>query len=82
MATKDKPNNKNLRALFSVICPELFKPSFLKNEMRPAIPVDATPTMAYIPLQLDLMSYETDKALNTGTLFPTLDKPFLGRRTK
>ena len=34
---------------------ELFKPSFLKNEMRPAIPVDATPTMAYIPLQLDLM---------------------------
>ena len=61
---------------------ELFKPSFLKNEMRPAIPVDATPTMAYIPLQLDLMSYETDKALNTGTLFPTLDKPFLGRRAK
>ena len=47
--------------------------------MRPAIPVDATPTMAYIPLQLDLMSYETDKA---GTLFPTLDKPFLGRRAK
>ena len=61
---------------------ELFKPSFLKNEMRPAIPVDATPTMAYIPFQLDLMSYETDKALNTGTLFPTLDKPFLGRRAK
>lgn len=61
---------------------ELFKPSFLKNEMRTAIPVDATPTMAYIPLQLDLMSYETDKALNAGTLFPTLDKPFLGRRAK
>ncbi len=61
---------------------ELFKPSFLKNEERPAIPADATPTMAYIPLQLDLMSYETDKALNIGTLFPTLDKPFLGRRAK
>ena len=61
---------------------ELFKPSFLKNEMRPANPVAATPTMAYIPLQLDLMSYETDKALNTGTLLPTLDKPFLGRRAK
>lgn len=61
---------------------ELFKPSFLRNEERPAIPVDATPTMAYIPLQLDLMSYETDKALNTGTLFPTLDKPFLGRRER
>lgn len=59
-----------------------FQALFFKNEMRPAIPVDATPTMAYIPLQLDLMSYETDKALNTGTLFPTLDKPFLGRRAK
>lgn len=61
---------------------ELFKPSFLKNEERVSIPVDATPTMAYIPLQLDLMSYETDKALCTGTLFPTLDKPFLGRRAE
>ncbi|HCQ28070.1 MAG TPA: hypothetical protein DIU40_05775 [Ruminococcaceae bacterium] len=39
--------------------------------------------MAYIPLQLDLMSYETDKALCEGTLFPTLNKPFLrGRRAK
>ena len=62
---------------------ELFKPSFLKNEERPALPADATPTMAYIPLQLDLMSYETDKALGEGTLFPTLNKPFLrGRRAK
>ena len=52
---------------------ELFKPSFLKNEERPALPADATPTMAYIPLQLDC----------EGTLFPTLNKPFLrGRRAK
>ena len=56
--------------------------SIQKGEFYGKIPVDATPTMAYIPLQLDLMSYETDKALNTGTLFPTLDKPFLGRRAK
>lgn len=55
---------------------ELFKPSFLKNEMRPAIPVDATPTMAYIPLQLDLMSYETDKALNTARSFQLLINRF------
>ena len=62
---------------------DLFKPSFLKNEQRPSIPDDATPTMAYIPLQLDLMSYETDEALMNGTLFPTLDKPFMrGRRAK
>ena len=62
---------------------DLFKPSFLKNEQRPSLPPDATPTMAYIPLQPDLMTYETNEALNTGTLFPTLDKPFLrGRRAK
>ena len=60
---------------------DLFKPSFLKNEQRPSLPSDATPTMAYIPLQLDLMVYETDDALCNGTLFPTLDKPFMhGRR--
>ena len=61
---------------------ELFKPSFLKNEMRPAIPVDATPTMAYIPLHFYLMIFVTEIAIITVTLFPTLDKPFLGRRAK
>ena len=59
-----------------------FQALFFKKRNASGYSVDATPTMAYIPLQLDLMSYETDKALNTGTLFPTLDKPFLGRRAK
>lgn len=61
---------------------DLFKPSFLKNEERQSIPSDATVTMAYIPLQLDLMSYEDEKALDAGTLFPSLDKPFSAGRVK
>ncbi|MBQ4530508.1 MAG: spore coat associated protein CotJA [Lachnospiraceae bacterium] len=36
--------------------------------------------MAYVPWQNWNQIYELDKALNNGTLFPELDKPFIGRR--
>ena len=36
--------------------------------------------MAYVPWQYLRSSYEPDKALKTGTIFPELDKPFLGKR--
>ncbi len=60
---------------------ELFVPTFLEKDMkkRPAIPKDASVTMAYIPLQETLESYSADKALEKGTLFPDLNKPFKGR---
>jgi hypothetical protein len=61
---------------------DLFNPSFLKKDNRKAIPEDATPTMAYIPLQLEVITYDNEKALNNGTLFPVLNKPFLGRRVE
>ena len=35
--------------------------------------------MAYIPYQQDAKSYDAEKALARGTLFPVLDKPFLGK---
>lgn len=57
---------------------DLFKPSFLK-EKREALPKDASVTMAYVPLQLELITYDEDKALDNGTLFPCLDKKFMGR---
>ena len=34
--------------------------------------------MAYIPFQTDTEMYDELKALCAGTLFPCLDKPFLG----
>lgn len=42
-----------------------------------ALPDDAAVTMAYVPFQLDTCTYDVDIALSKGTLFPTLDKPFL-----
>ncbi len=38
--------------------------------------------MAYVPLQTDIITYDEDKALQCGTLFPTLNKVFLGGSAK
>ena len=42
-----------------------------------ALPKDTTVTMAYVPFQTDLSVYEASDALNAGTLFKCLNKPFL-----
>lgn len=42
-----------------------------------ALPKDVGVTMAYVPFQTDLSVYETSDALNAGTLFKCLNKPFL-----
>lgn len=36
--------------------------------------------MAYVPWQCFDHVYEVDKALNYGTIFPELNKPFFGKR--
>jgi len=37
--------------------------------------------MAYVPLQESIDMYENlEKGYRNGTIFPTLDKPFTGRR--
>lgn len=43
-----------------------------------ALPPDAAVTMAYVPMQTDTAVYDAEKALQTGTLFPVLNKPFAG----
>ena len=35
--------------------------------------------MAYVPWQCFDSVYDLDKAFRLGTIFPSLDKPFLGR---
>ncbi len=42
-------------------------------------PDDAQNVMAYIPFQLDKTSYTPEKALEEGSLFTTLNRPFYGR---
>ena len=37
-------------------------------------------TMAYLPFQQIEGVYNQEEALKSGTLFPNLDKPFLGRK--
>ncbi len=42
----------------------------------PSLPSDASVTMLYVPFQNDTTVYEEMKALEVGTLFPVLNKPF------
>ena len=42
------------------------------------LPENAAVTMAYVPFQTDTTQYRPETALRCGTLFPDLNKPFLG----
>ena len=44
------------------------------------LPKDPQVAMAYIPFQQLGSVYTAERALDAGTLFPELDKPFYGRR--
>ncbi len=44
-----------------------------------AFPDDSQVVMAYIPFQLDKTAYTPEKALEEGSLFTTLNRPFYGR---
>lgn len=46
----------------------------------PEFPAQTPVAMAYVPYQPFARLYPEDKALDAGTLFEDLDKPFLGRR--
>ena len=49
-------------------------------EKKESFPEHFPVAMAYVPWQTWNQVYAFDKALCTGTLFPELDKPFIGRR--
>lgn len=50
-----------------------------KNECTISVfPKHVSVAMAYIPFQTNTETYEDIKALERGTLFPVLDKPFYG----
>lgn len=48
---------------------------------RSAFPAQTPVAMCYVPLQMLETVYEPETALMQGTLFPELDKPFLGGRS-
>ncbi len=45
------------------------------------LPEEMPVAMAYVPYQQWKEVYEDDVALQRGTIFPCLDKPFLGEET-
>ena len=42
------------------------------------LPDKVVTTMAYVPFQTDTTMYKPETALKYGTVFPDLNKPFLG----
>ena len=47
------------------------------------LPADTVPAMAYVPFQQQGRQYSFEQAIDKGTLFPVLNKPFLcGREAK
>jgi hypothetical protein len=45
---------------------------------RPTVPAKMVLAMAYVPDQTWETPYDVNEGLDRGTLFPSLDKPFLG----
>ena len=45
-----------------------------KSKFAPDMPL----AMAYVPFQIWETPYDTETALSRGTIFPSLDKPFIG----
>lgn len=43
------------------------------------LPLNAAVAMAYVPFQTDVSVYDDMKALEDGTVFPVLNKPFVGQ---
>lgn len=52
-------------------CTESYKPTS-------PLPKNPVPAMAYIPFQQFSQPYSSQEGFKKGTIFPCLDKPFLG----
>lgn len=42
------------------------------------LPEDTTVAMAYVPYQITNNTIDPEQGLDSGTMFPILDKPFIG----
>ena len=51
------------------------------NDLSP-LPKDTVVAMAYVPFQQFGEVYSSQEGLEAGTLFPELNKPFLGKAVK
>ncbi len=51
------------------------------NSITP-LPANPVVAMSYVPMQTDTTMFDEMKALDCGTLFPVLSKPFAGKCCK
>ena len=77
------PNcNSNQRERMTMPMP-MTMPAAVLHACDPAFDPRTMPVgMAYVPWQCFDTVYEVDKALEIGTIFPELNKPFVGRRIR
>lgn len=62
---------------------ELMELAGLGEATTTPLPDVVVPAMAYVPYQQPGKQYSTDQAIENGTLFPVLNKPFLcGKEVK
>lgn len=59
---------------------DIFSKLYPSQQQNSMFPSEISLAIAYIPLQQITTLYENEVAFNIGTLFPDLDKPFLGGR--
>lgn len=61
--------------------PSCVQPEFQQCQRCGSLDLNNMPiAMAYVPWQYFDKVYEVDKALQYGTIFPELNKPFYGKR--
>ena len=46
------------------------------------LPLNPVVAMLYVPMQTDTTTFDEMKALECGTLFPVLNRPFAGKRCR
>jgi hypothetical protein len=54
---------------------------FFSRSLSP-LPANYAVAMMYVPMQTDVSMYDDMKALEYGTLFPVLNKPYAGKCCK
>ena len=57
---------------------DLFRKVEAQYGIRTSLPEDMTVAMAYVPYQITNKTSSAEQGLNKGTMFPILDKPFIG----
>lgn len=65
-----------------MISDDVFSQMYPMQPLQGSMPENPVLAMAYVPFQMLTEIYEPEEALNAGTLFPALDKPFMGRSIK